>query len=512
MDVQQQLERNEYLMCRPRAPSTNAAVFTEMDGPMRTTQSDPASVHIERLERFDSEKESRRQHQISIEMWKEADEEITQLFVLMAECTWDQVMGEVHSLSVRWSTNPKKASKSVVYLEKIGKNSDALKAWLDLLPEGDYGSSICGIFTLAIGAVGAFTKVETIILETLSEIPEVMDDAKRYIEIYGIYRDQRLERKTFELYLSILTALKHIMQFFADSSWSKVYQPILKQQSYKSDLIESCNDIRLKAKRVKNEAQICMQERNVNLNEAFHLQQATLDDLNEKADRILATSNIYYQLIRELEIQFRHSCAAKHPQVAKDKRLSEYEHKRDLERAKDLLEVLSYDPDIVLRDTMTCLHLGAALEEAGKARAAALIRNPIFKAFLTKSASSGTLLINGNEDISNAEGVSPLSLVAARLAQISEHNETTQGLTLRYFCAEHSPYGKVLTGQLVSHMVSRSVAIDLSFLGHGDCDVLGKLNLKLMCTAFFKLVKQLPSGTVILCILDEAALYETDVE
>lgn len=48
-----------------------------------------------------------------------------------------------------------------------------------------------------------------------------MDDAKRYIEIYGRYRDQLLERKTFELYMSILTALKHIMRFFADSSWSK---------------------------------------------------------------------------------------------------------------------------------------------------------------------------------------------------------------------------------------------------------------------------------------------------
>lgn len=71
-----------------------------------------------------------------------------------------------------------------------------------------------------IQAVGAFSKVEAVILETLAEIPEVMDDAKQYIEIYGKYRDQLLERKTFELYLSILTALKHIMQFFADSSWS----------------------------------------------------------------------------------------------------------------------------------------------------------------------------------------------------------------------------------------------------------------------------------------------------
>lgn len=72
-----------------------------------------------------------------------------------------------------------------------------------------------------VQAVGAFSKVEAVILETLAEIPETMDEAKRYIDIYGRCREPALEKKTFELYLSILTALRHIMQFFVDSSWSK---------------------------------------------------------------------------------------------------------------------------------------------------------------------------------------------------------------------------------------------------------------------------------------------------
>lgn len=72
-----------------------------------------------------------------------------------------------------------------------------------------------------IQALGVFSKVEAVILETLAEIPEIMDDAKRYIGIYSRYRDQLLEKKTFELYLSILKSLNHIMQFFVDSSWSE---------------------------------------------------------------------------------------------------------------------------------------------------------------------------------------------------------------------------------------------------------------------------------------------------
>lgn len=189
-----------------------------------------------------------------------------------------------------------------------------------------------------------------------------------------------------------------------------------------------------------------------------------------------------------------------------------------------MLDSLKYDPDIVLTDTEVCLRLGAALDEAGKARAAALISNATFKAFMTEHASSSALLVNGNEDTSTVEGVSPLSLVAARLAQISEQNETTQGLTLRYFCAEHSPYGMEqqesspaeimmasLVGQLISHMLSRSLAIDLSFLEPEHRADLEERNLKVMHTIFFKLVKQLPLKTMLFCILDEVALYETGV-
>lgn len=48
-----------------------------------------------------------------------------------------------------------------------------------------------------------------------------MEDARRYIEIYGRCRDQLLEKRTFELFLSILKTLTQVMQFFADSTFSK---------------------------------------------------------------------------------------------------------------------------------------------------------------------------------------------------------------------------------------------------------------------------------------------------
>ncbi|KKY35732.1 hypothetical protein UCDDA912_g04340 [Diaporthe ampelina] len=497
MDSQQNFEREDYIMRRSRAPPTNAAVFIETNDPVGGALGAcaPASVYIDSLGRFGSIAEARKQDQINIAMWKEADEEINQLFALMVQCTWEQVMGEVQSLATRWSTSPKKSSKMMICLEKLGQNSDAFKSWLELLPAGDYGSSICGVFTIALGAVGAFSKVEAVILETLAEIPETMDEAKRYIDIYGRCREPALEKKTFELYLSILTALRHIMQFFVDSSWSKVYQPILKQSSYKNELLESCETIRRRASRVKNEANICMQRRFVELDQAIRLQN---NDSNENADQTFATlDNMFYKLFLSFESRFvqlleQKDLNVRTMQAIQNEKLVEEQRERDVEQAFGLLETLGYNPDIVLDDTEMCLRLGAALDEAEMARAAAFVNNPTFKAFMTQDTSSA-LLVNGNEDLSNAEGVSPLSLVAARLAQISEQNIMMANLL----------------GQLISHMLSRSVEVNLSPLRPGDSAALQRRDLKVMCTVFFELVKQLPPKTILLCILDEVALYET---
>lgn len=95
----------------------------------------------------------------SAELWKQADEEKEELFSAMEQvqnklakktsgyredidlrsCKWDQVMREVQLAATRWRTSTKE-SRTMVYIEKVGQNSDAFANWLELLPTGDYGS------------------------------------------------------------------------------------------------------------------------------------------------------------------------------------------------------------------------------------------------------------------------------------------------------------------------------------------------------------------------------------
>lgn len=210
-----------------------------------------------------------------------------------------------------------------------------------------------------------------------------------------------------------------------------------------------------------------------------------------------------------------------------------HSHQENITRAKELLETLQYDPDIILADAEKILRLITTLDDVAKARAAALLKHRTFKAFLvsnpssttpaSRAPSSTTLLINGNEDPSSAEGPSPFSSIAAQLLHISAPTAAptaaaqaaaASSLTLGYFCGEHvdplpgapSPAEKLLsslTGQLVSHMLRRSMDINFPPPAHKNHSLRG------LCAVFLELVQQLPPGTVLVCVLDELVLYET---
>ena len=93
-------------------------------------------------------------------MWKQADAEKDMLFDLIEQvqskfedqeskrlsglelrrCKWDQVMLEVRETSNRWKSSPRRTSRAMQYIDKLGRNSEAFQSWLELLPAGDYGA------------------------------------------------------------------------------------------------------------------------------------------------------------------------------------------------------------------------------------------------------------------------------------------------------------------------------------------------------------------------------------
>ncbi|KAH8649231.1 hypothetical protein BX600DRAFT_474796 [Xylariales sp. PMI_506] len=487
--------------------------------------------------------------QVNEGLWKQADDDKEKLFTLMEQvrakldkksttrqvninlrgCQWGEVMDEVQTIGRR-EKDCTKISKTMMCIERVGRASGAFESWLQLLPTGDYGSSICGVFKLVIGAAGQYAKVEEIIFEALADIPEMMENAREYLRIYDDQRHKRLEnltieffrleKLTFELFRAILRTLTQIMRFFADSSVRRLLEPLLNQSAYKSELIKSKVEVHKIVEKIKDEANICQARRLLEQGLLISATHITTEQVRDNTEQIMLLLRGIYNSLSRVTDSNSHRPAIK----SRDSEISSSDRrnqKKAVEAAKKLLDLIRYDPDIALRDVDTCRQLGRRLDSMAKSRAAAVIRNSRFKFRMGQETSSGSLLVNGREDLGAVEGSSPLSLVAAELAAISADTESV--FSVSYFADQHRPYmdpsnlsspvGLMasLIGQLVSQMVDRGVAIDLSFLTDADWHRVEKMKLAILHIIFRELTKQIPSRSILICTLDEISLYENSM-
>ncbi|KAK1847154.1 hypothetical protein CCHR01_10199 [Colletotrichum chrysophilum] len=552
------LDRSTFLASRERQPSSSPIRFIENHV---CIPGEPDPVHSPWAGRLVSHTEAEHGDDQRSALWKQADDEIAQLFKLMSEvrsklarkesgnqpitrslshrgCSWDDVVEEIQATAQRWKQRTGKVGKSMEFINKIGNHSEALTAWLGLLPTGDYGSSICGVFKLIIGATANYSKVEEDIFQALSEIPDVMESTRRYVAIWT-QRNQHFERLVFNLYRATLKSLRQIMQFFADSRLSKVLGAVIKQKDFKMDLSMSLREMRQCAENIGKEGQLYNAEET---HDTFLMGERTELVVNKilqflETHPLLQVNTAELRTMKAaLEPISQYDLANVHRTSSDDSlRLFELQQLADEKAQKDrqekaaadreaLLQLIRFDPGVVQQDILRCAQSGYIMNDEQKSRAAAMIRNETFKSFLRDAHSSRSLLVNGNEDTARADGISPFSLVAAELSRLSDSAGAADApvFVLNYFCAEHCPRPLFpsleasaaglmvsLIGQLVSQMKDKGMTVDLSFMAEKNWRRLERFDVKALCNLFKKLTKQLPPGAMLLCILDEVYLYES---
>ncbi|WDK23004.1 hypothetical protein CGRA01v4_14295 [Colletotrichum graminicola] len=518
-------------------------------------------------------------------MWKEVDDEKERLFSLMLQvqeklskkrnggpqiqpiaerdlrqCSWGQVLNEDKKTAERWKGSPDKESKTMVFIDKIGKYSGALETWLELLPMGDYGSSICGVFKLADGAAAQHSSTGEAIFQFLSDIPDIMENARQTFALYKEMGGHSLDRRSFELFRAVLTALSHIMQFFADSKLKcktdKFFQVTIKQSAYKSDLQTSVDNVRKQAQAFEEEAHICHARQTHENSHLLARIKAGNEDFQKHLLQLLESSPLFRSNRSErlapdhqtsppriaaydmANVDYTVPCECVEsslplPRIISQEVYNQLERKMANDKAEseanrsDLYQILGYDENSVQQDIASCLRHGYRLEEKRKSKAASLFQHRDFRAFMGQSKASTCLLVNGRDDLAASDGISPLSLAMAELMRISQATgpEMGQSFVIAFFCGEHRPryspdpnvawhssvIGLIasLIGQLLQQMTDKGARIDLSFLTDSKWRKLTRLEPKMLCVLFKKLVKQMPPGTVVLCIVDEAAIYET---
>ena len=174
-----------------------------------------------------------------------------------------------------------------------------------------------------------------------------------------------------------------------------------------------------------------------------------------------------------------------------------------------LLEVLAVNDTEIARNLTSVLHLGRAADLSYHNRGSLLSRSPKFQNWLT-TTSPIFLLVDGNGD-SATERISGMTFVSALLAQ----SLSDEGVScIHYFCGLHKTRSADLNGPsgLLRALLAQLVNLHdfhVGFTNNTEYHELQRFDTIRLCALFSELVKDLPEGFVLVCLIDGVSLYET---
>ncbi|KAI9690601.1 MAG: hypothetical protein M1820_009996 [Bogoriella megaspora] len=422
-------------------------------------------------------------------------------------------------------------------LRRLESRTGSLEALLDFVPnQSVYASVVCGGFKMIIRAATRMQEIRESIYNTLATIPDELEKAQITKAIYSdIEPSPRLHKCVSELYVCILKALQHIMQWLSQNSAKRHLKGLFQQNSYSKSLTTTISALSQCAVLVKEEATICQHYRVGQINSKVdylifsaetgrmetnallsHVQQ-----LNDQAEKLIA---VHKKLLESspmyLDVKSSDGGRLLPARSASPTNPASHQARKTLSRKK-LLQYLDIDITELRDDMLHTLQTSHALPTASQDRAVALIRHPTLKSWLT-SLKHAALLLHGNDPDPWTSG-SATTVVSAHLAQSVSH---VSGLNCLYWFCEgkrnrDSSISAMMRG-LIAQVLVQNREIDLGFVkgrhlkairsscedDDDDDDDRQEENLGELCDTLDTLLYQLSEGTTTFCILDGVVGYE----
>ena len=175
---------------------------------------------------------------------------------------------------------------------------------------------------------------------------------------------------------------------------------------------------------------------------------------------------------------------------------------------QQLCELLGHERQTTVADVQKVTAHGHSLSLSEQERTEYFVNSRPFKAWFT-SQHSALMLVNGNADV---ERISSMSFAGGLLVRAFQRSGV---LVPSFFCGLHtnSKHEDILVRQLVAGLACQLLTAwddwDLSFLTTESIARLKDNSMRMLCRLFANLIKQLPEGQLVFCVMDGINYYET---
>lgn len=478
--------------------------------------------------------------------------------------SWDEVTQAANLAEEKYWKDAKGPKGSIRRFFRVtGDNAHVINPWVNLLPNDQYLSVLCGGLKLVLGIAARRSEQREDILDTFKKLPEAVLRTQRYHEL--VPNDKVLRDCAFALYLALLELIEGmISSLVGKSTLTKIKDGLMGSLSDRSldeikkryrksehDLQERLDYLRMSMNVSTNAAVGRMEPTIIRTNhtvlETHNLAQGMAtqtSDIHARVDKISEDfEGIRTQMAKQLEanhsirqiekhsketnevisllrqelrsVEWRsyHQTVQFQPEVRNLQLLGK--HLSDSQPCvpnRWLQELLAIDLHTLIHDLEYMGRQGPHTNSLSQAQSRQLLSNPKFHHWIG-SNKSNVLLIDGNSESFIRSKCSPMSSLCAALIAGLVQQERAQ--IVYFFCGTHNTFGDSLGGPagLVRSLIAQLLALrefNVDFIRFGPWnEQIQRNDLAVLCAVFRELVTQLPD-TILFCIIDEVSLFETD--
>ncbi|KAK3304793.1 uncharacterized protein B0T15DRAFT_253258 [Chaetomium strumarium] len=418
--------------------------------------------------------------------------------------SWNDVLDELRKAADEYN-NPKGIGTVRKWFRSAANKAEIVEPFLELIPNTDYGSVVCGGLKFIIQACVAAKKFREEAFDLVEQLPEKIGIVSQYSELYST--DPELQLATNELYTNILLAIEGFIFWLMKDHTFEWLRPLFRQSSY-DPLQGKIAEVGKSSRKVEEVVKLCDSKR---------LSEIASGIVDMKSDMSRLLNGFLFFLrgqaqnsswLAEIVRNYQRAQQEEVPQP--EEYISQKELLRLLRGTGDALE------DGRSESTQQVLRAGFSMTREDQNRSKWLMSNETIGKWF-RSSSSTTLLVNGN---SKLDRITPISFFCAMLVRSLSSLDSI--VVLSHFCGVASrdnslsearrPGSSGLLHDLLTQLVRQWKFGKLTCLDKELVERLQrrapKWRLQDERRLFRKLVSALPAGQPLFVIIDGINWFE----
>ncbi|KAL9606342.1 MAG: hypothetical protein Q9179_000468 [Wetmoreana sp. 5 TL-2023] len=172
----------------------------------------------------------------------------------------------------------------------------AIQAWLKLLPSTSiYGSVVCGGLTIILEAAVRLRQLRKETLDALDQMPLCIEKAQFFMQTYGY---AHLNQQTVNLYVAIIDALQHILEWYKRAAGMKYLSAFCKGAAFAEMLKKKMKNVDTASQAMSEQAS---QREQLRLKEIRNITVHTKDQVGELKILAVEARNHLYAVLKDNE-------------------------------------------------------------------------------------------------------------------------------------------------------------------------------------------------------------------